>query len=382
MDIKKYKKKNGKTAYMFKAYLGIDETTGKKIETSRRGFKTEKEARIALNKLLIEFEESGTLKKQSHETFEDLSIIWFESYQHTVKASSLSRTRIIFDKHILPAMGKMKMNKITTLFLQQTINDWHKHGSSKQYPLFMNYIKKVFQLAITMGIVEHNPAVNVVIPKKTKTNKDKPNFYTRDQLQQFLTIIQKESNPYMAIRDYTLFRLLAFSGCRIGEILALTWSDIDFKENKICISKTVTKSKEYYISESPKTSKSNRVLPIDLQTMNQLKKWKLEQSKFLLRLGHNQANYVFTNEFNQFTVNQAVTERLKIYQERVGLHKIGLHGFRHTHASLLFEAGASIKEVSERLGHANINTTMNVYTHLTDHQKEQTVEKFIQHVNF
>ncbi|MFS1213810.1 tyrosine-type recombinase/integrase [Enterococcus lactis] len=378
--IKQYKKKNGEKAWYFKTYLGIDPLTGKKKYTTKRGFRTQKEAKTALSRLELELQKTG-MPTSTNTTFKEAAELWLESYKKTVKESSYSRTKIIFNKHIYPKFGNIKLSKINTAYCQKVVNDWSEKGTSKQYPLFINYMNKVFKYAINIGLTSDNPTLNLLIPKPQIKTEKKLKLYTKEQLELFLNEVSQEQNPYFKNRDYTLFRLLAFSGCRIGEILALTWDNINFKTNEMAIKKTVARSDKYYISETPKTKKSNRIIYLDEKTIKQLKFWKLEQRKYLFQLGFTKANYLFTNDENNFTINQSVAERYNIYRERAGLPYIGLHGFRHTHASMLYEAGADHKEVQERMGHANIKTTMDTYTHITNSKKEETTQKLTNYIN-
>lgn len=380
--IKQYEKKNGEKFWYFKTYLGKDPISGKKKYTTKRGFKTKKEAKIALSRLEAGVQKSG-IPSSSNSTFQEATDLWLVNYKKTVTPSTYSRTEIIFNKHVLPKFGKINLSKITTAYCQKVINEWHDKGSSKQYPLFVNYMNKVFRYAINIGLASDNPVANVLVPAAKKDKKEKGlKLYSKEQLEAFLGEVQNEKFSYFRIRDYTLFRLLAFSGCRIGEILALKWNDIDFTTNELSISKTIAKGKKYYVSETPKTKKSNRKIVLDEKTISQLKRWKLEQKKFLFKMGYSKPSHVFTNEKNRFTINQAVADRYDIYRERANLPYIGLHGFRHTHASMLYNAGADHKEVQERLGHANIKTTMDTYTHLTDDKKEETTQKLVKYINF
>lgn len=379
--IKQYKKNNGDKAWYFKTYLGIDPITGKKKYTTKRGFKTQKEAKMALARLELNIEKSG-IPTSSNTTFKDAAELWLVNYKNTVTASTLSRTEIIFNKHVFPKFGSIALSKITTAYCQKVINNWHESGTSKQYPLFINYMNKVFKYAINIGLTADNPILNVIIPTPKKNKEKSIKLYTKKQLEIFLSEIQNEKSLYLKARDYMLFRLLAFSGCRIGEILALTWDDFNFTTNELSISKTIAKGKEYYVSETPKTKNSYRKIILDDKTMQYLKRWKLEQIQFLMKFGYTKPSHVFTNEKNEFTINQAITERYNIYRERAQLPSIGLHGFRHTHASMLYNAGADHKEVQERLGHANIKTTMDTYTHLTDDKREETTKKLVKYIDF
>ena len=220
--IKQYKKKNGEKAWYFKTYLGIDPLTGKKKYTTKRGFRTQKEAKTALSRLELELQKTG-MPTSTNTTFKEAAELWLESYKKTVKESSYSRTKIIFNKHIYPNFGNIKLSKINTAYCQKVVNDWSEKGTSKQYPLFINYMNKVFKYAINIGLTSDNPTLNLIIPKPQIKTEKKLKLYTKEQLELFLNEVSQEQNPYFKNRDYTLFRLLAFSGCRIGEILALTW---------------------------------------------------------------------------------------------------------------------------------------------------------------
>lgn len=380
---KQYEKKDGKKYWMFSAYLGKDPLTGKDRRTTKRGFRTQKEAKLALSRLQVEIDKKG-LHTPNNMTFNELAELWMSNYQTTVKASTYSRTKIILNKHLLPKFGKLNVQKITTAYCQKVVNEWSKTIKQKRYTLFVNYLNKIFKLGINMRVIEINPITNIIIPQKKedKIKENKIRHYDKMELEVFLNTIESEENEFFRLRDYTLFRLLAFSGCRIGEILAMTWDDLDFKKKEISINKTVTKGEQYYISETPKTSGSKRTVILDDKTIMQLKRWKLMQMRWLLAHGYNKPSHIFTNDKNHFTINGAVTERYKIYRDRAYLHDIGLHGFRHTHASLLFESGASMKEVQERLGHTNIKTTMDIYTHVTDSKKAETTEKLANYINF
>lgn len=183
---------------------------------------------------------------------------------------------------------------------------------------------------------------------------------------------------------YSFFRTLAFTGMRVGELLALTWKDIDFNDNYIKINKTLArgKNRRLYV-EQPKTKNSKRDIPVDDETMNILKKWRLEQRKWLLTLGINTLSknqLVFSNQKNEYLQLSKPRKWLEVIIKQNNLKRITIHGLRHTHASLLLEAGANIKDVQERLGHSSIQITMDLYIHITDKRKEKTAAQFAKYI--
>ncbi|WP_034551658.1 site-specific integrase [Carnobacterium funditum] len=380
--IKKYTKKDGSTAWMFNTYLGTDPMTGKQKRTTRRGFISYKEAKLTLARLEVEIEKNG-FKKVSIDTFEEVYQLWLDSaYKNTVRESTFVKTKELFINHILPAFGSHKVDKITVKFCQTTVNDWSKRLT--KYGSLKNYVSRVLEYAMNIGMVEFNPMQRITTPRRKEDfNKTKvDNFYTKDELQLFLECAKKE----LYGRWYTFFRLLAFSGMRKGEALALLWSDIDFKNNTVSISKALTRGEnKKLIVQPPKTKTSVRVLLLDNVTMNVLREWKSQQATDYLKLGFNTNHSkqpMFTTKNNDYIQSTDTTNQINKVIKAYDLKKITTHGIRHTSCVLLFEAGASIKEVQERLGHSDVQTTLNIYAHITEKAKEETVEKFASYMNF
>lgn len=172
---------------------------------------------------------------------------------------------------------------------------------------------------------------------------------------------------------------------RRGECLALTWGDLDIEENTLSINKTLTQGiKGKQIIQATKTKKGTRTISID-STMYYLKIWKLEQRKSLLMLGFNatkKEQLMFVTRNNTFKSLNTPAKWLKKIINKSGLPKITVHGFRHSHASALFAVGATIKEVQERLGHEDAQTTLNIYTHVTQKQDQEAVKKLVNFLNF
>lgn len=372
--IQKYTKADGSKAYMFQAYLGIDPLTGKKKRTTRRGFKTQKEAKLALAQLQLEIE-SNSLSKQDYSTFKDVYELWFANYKHTVKESSVQRVRYLFNNQILPKFGHLRINKINTAICQKIVNEWNEENSPTR---LRSYTKKIFTYAISINLISSNPMDNILIPRKTRHKKvEKENFLDRYQLKNFLTLVKQQET----LSIFTMFHVLAYTGLRKGELVALTWNDIDFTSQTISINKT-----GYYLNGKPyitstKTNKSTRKISVDNSTISILKQWKLEQKKLLLSRGipikSDKKQLIFSSNSNNLIHNAFLNETLRKYPQ----YNITPHGFRHTHASLLFEAGASIKQVQERLGHTNINTTLEIYTHVTKEAEKESAEKFLKYMD-
>ncbi len=338
---------------------------------------------------------------------------WYEAYINTVRESTYARTSAMFNNHILPYFGNKRIHTIKIAQCQKAVNDWFKlapnnykkFGNKRihtikiaqcqkavndwfklapnNYKKWFNYTSNVFDYAIKQEYITKNPTKLVNIPKKQVDYGDKPtNFWDKEQIKLFFSFI----NPVEEREKYTLFRVLAFAGLRRGECLALTWNDINFSQGTLRINKTLTQGlKGVQIVQAPKTRKGRRTLKLDDITVKHLKEWRKEQREYYLMLGFNtmqKDQLIFANTKNKHkSLNTPAKWLGKIIKDH-DLKKITVHGFRHSHASALFSAGASIKEVQERLGHEDVQTTMDIYTHVTQEQNNEAVQKLQNYMNF
>lgn len=167
---------------------------------------------------------------------------------------------------------------------------------------------------------------------------------------------------------------------RKSEVLALQWKDIDFFNKELNVNKTVAIDEhKNIIIQSTKTSSSNRTISLDTETLAILNDWRIQQKMNYFKLGYNTSSgdqYVFTSLKNTLYTPNTVNDWLRYILKKYNLPRITPHGFRHTHASLLFEAGESIKVVQERLGHKNSKVTLDIYTHITNNAPKDTGQSF------
>lgn len=376
---------NGNRLWKVTGYLGIDPLTGKQKNINRGNFKTKKEAQLFFSRAQKDLLNGGRRKNvNKRRTFKDVYLDWLDTYKITVRVSTLIKTEKIFNQHILPKIGDMLITKIESHILQSMINDWHKRF--KIHKRYYNYMVKVFDYAKKLRYIDTNPTDYVIIPTQEvayKRGKSVKEYYTKDELETLLEACKRMNSG----KWHAFFRLLAFSGVRRGEALALTWNDVNFKESCINVNKTLTHGRNNsLIVQKPKTKNSIRTIYLDKITMGILKEWRLEQTETLFNFGFNtlrKEQLVFC-KWNSNTHIDLATPRNALLRicKQCNLEMINIHGFRHTHCSLLFEANVPMKDVKERLGHADIQTTMNIYTHVTDESKNNSVELFANYVNF
>lgn len=378
--IKKYTTKNGETRYLFQTYLGIDPLTGKERRTTRRGFKTIKEAKQAERNLQLDVEENGLPSNRSDgfqdPTFEELASLWLENYKTTVKPSTFENVRSKVEKMTEEHFKELKLKKITVAYCQKVVIKL-----SKSYVLYNHYlsvINRIFKYAVLMDILNSNPFDKVIKPKSRQTQR-KGNFLTKEELKEFLKLAQTATLSYF----FPLVHLMAYTGLRQGEALALKWSDIDFENKKITVNKTAVWIKEKQILQTPKTKNSKRVISIDPTTLSILKSWKKDQIKIYFKNGKHfdgDENFIFTNQWSDWVQIHNFIPYFKRFITGHDLKLITPHGLRHTHASLLFSAGVEPKNISDRLGHSTVQITLDLYTHITEEQRTDTVDKLLEYM--
>ena len=381
-NIKSYTKKNGTRAYKFKVYLGSDPITGKRIETTRRGFKTVREAQRALDRLRVDYDKNGWHNSPSLDikTVDELFNAWFDYKKNKVKPTTLANYSHFYNNGIKDHLGTMKLSKLTPYIMQKFLDD-----SSQRYShvdVLYIILRQMFEYAVSMEIMDHNIADKVAKPKgHTADHKVKDNFYNKDELSYFLQSA-KDTSSYMV---YAYFRLLAYTGMRKGEALALSWEDLDIENktvnvNKNCVYNSLTKRK---MIQTPKTEASIRKISLDNKTVSVLQQWHLRQSRWKMANGFRKTDgeqFIFPSKKNEILNVNTPYNWLKSIYNKKPQKMIRVHGFRHTHASLLFESGASIKEVQERLGHSNSEMTLQIYTHVVQSRKAETGMRFAKYM--
>ena len=375
--IKEYtNKKDNKKYYMIQLYLGKDEITGKVRKTTRRGFKTKKEAQLCEAKIKTEIATNGLLNTDVT-TFKEIYELWYEGYQHTIKESTLLVNQHIFNL-LLDKLENMQLKKLTLPYCQKIINNYSKSFSLAVLKKIKIYGSMILDYAVKMKVIYSNPMKDVLLPKKkddiTSDNKDK--YYSKEELKQFLELVESEQD----IKLTAMFRLLAYTGIRKGELQALNWDDIDFTNNMITVNKTLAlNTDKKVVVQTPKSKSSIRSISIDEQTANILKRWKLKQRERFLMIGTRIKKHqpCFTEEVtNSYLYLNFMNANLKRICKKNEFKLIKVHGFRHTHCSLLFESGFTIQEVQDRLGHSDLKTTMSVYAHVTEKQRDNMADKF------
>ena len=367
--------KTGKKQYKLSMYAGKDEN-GKSILIRKKRL-TKKQALELYYKYKMQIA-SGEYKPVEHKRmhFKKLFDMWVKIYADTVEESTLATTSNIFNNHILPVLGNIYVDKLTVAKCQGLAPPWQKEAP-RTFKRYIRYVNNVLDYGVNLELLASNPMRKIVRPKvKRQVKKKFDDYYNKEELATFLN----DCKASKSTKIFTFFRVLAYSGMRKEEILALTWNDIDFHKNTISINKALKMGlKNRLYVDTTKTADSVRVLNMDSQTMNYLREWKQVQLKELFQIGinalNNQAQLVFSNSNNSYIHPSKPREWNMSICKKYNLRFIRIHGFRHTPASLLFRAGVTPKEVQKRLGHKKIETTLDIYTHVYEDESTEAINK-------
>lgn len=354
-----------------------DPVTQEFKEKSKRGFKTKREAQLEAAKVEQEIENNTYISDNSI-TFQKAFDEWWPAHSKRIKPSTQYTVFLKFQKHILPWFGSMKLKDITKGYCQKMIDEMSKQLKSVRD--IKIYTSLVFRYAVGEGYIHKNPMDHVIMPKKESeflAGEEDKNFWTKDEIKKFYELAKEN----MDIQNFIMFHLLLYTGMRKGELISLEWDDVDLSNQTISINKTIFFHEGKEILQKVKTYQS-RTIYIDENTTKLLQKWSIQQREWLLGNGINATpkNIITRPDLRPLRMGQP-NDILDKFIKKHDLEHISIHGFRHTHASILFEAGATIKEVQDRLGHKDIKTTMNIYTHVTRGVKEKTADIFQKYLN-
>ena len=323
---------------------------GESKSKMKRGFATKKEALEWEREFLQRQSSSMDMKLSS---FGD---VYFDDKAPRLKERSIMTKRTLIETKILPYFGDKQMNDITAV----DIIKWQNALLNQEYKptylrMIQNQLTALFNHAERFYDLKDNPCKKV--DKMGRANAKELNFWTKDEFEVFIQCFTEEEEMYRII-----FLMLFWLGCRVGELLALTESDIDLEGGTVSISKTYfRRNKTDYIT-APKTESSNRKITIPQFLQDEIK-------QFLDR------QYELMPEERIFPItDRAIQKKMKQKTEQAKLKPIRVHDLRHSHIALLIEKGMQPLVIAQRVGHDSVNTTMNIYGHLYPNKQKQVAD--------
>ncbi|WP_099224582.1 tyrosine-type recombinase/integrase [Listeria costaricensis] len=388
-SVHKYETKKG-TRWLVKMELGIDPMTGKRKSTTKRGFLTQKEAKREIAKIYTELENQKFIM-QNKILFTDFIDVWFKHYQDgDIKKSTINNRRTTALPHLKHYLGQKNIDKISRYDYDFMLKDMHKQGYSHHTISTTNIVgKMIFRFAQERGIIHHNYVQTIKTPAKSKSHAPvklsniEDEYLERDELISLLSVAKE----YGSLLDYASILTLSYTGLRVGELLALQWTDIDFNKLTISVWKTLFREKNTittYELTTPKTAKANRKIVMSESVADILVELQEAQQNVKQQFpDYHDENFVFSKLSGNYCgypeMRHRLGQQLKSYLQKAGIRKnITLHKLRHTHISLLAQAGVDLATIQERVGHENAETTTKIYLHITKEMKHDSINKFTQ----
>jgi len=366
-------RKRGDTWYY---YFDVGKVNGKRKKIERKGGRTKKEALDALRKALNEYERCGTIVEESNISVADYFDYWYKEYVLiNCKYNTQQNYRRIIDKHIKPALGLYKLKALSPAKLQEFLNKKYLEGYTKNSVSgFYGVLSGALRMAVyPYQLIKENPMQYVSMPKYDEKKKDKKDLkiLTLEDFKRIIDRFPEGSTFYIPVQ-------IGFhTGMRASEVCGLTWDCVDLKNKIIKVEKILIKKNREWVFGTPKTRSSQREILIGDTLVEILKKHRKRQMENKLKYGryYTDSNFVCTKENGELVTTDALKYLSRVVNYELGIN-FNFHSLRHTHATMLLEAGANIKDVQERLGHSKISTTMDTYSHVTDKLKQDSVDKF------
>ena len=302
--------------------------------------------------------------------FEEFAEQWFQEYAKlNLRNTSYEKMRQL-PSRVYPAIGHLRIDKITGRHIQQFINDLALNGRNKKNgkPLsrktvihHLNFISDVFNYAVQMSMLTDNHCRSVTIPKGEKKEKQ---IYTLEEIAQIFELLDGNDVP----TKYRVFiKLAVYSGFRRGELLGLEWKDVNWENNLISVRRTsnYTVEKGTY-TDTTKTKMSQRTLKFPDYVMELLRELKAEQETESQNLGNKWVDIdrLFVRDNGEPMYNNAVYYWFKRFCNKNNIRFCDLHSLRHFYASALINEGVDAAAISGALGHSVISTTTSIYCHV------------------
>ena len=299
----------------------------------------------------------------------ELLELWLERYmKHTIKIRTYNRYKSICELHLIKDLGEYELDELKPNVLQDfLLKKIDDHYSTNTIKGIVSVLKQALRLAITLEFVDKEYCSNLKMPS---SEEKEISVFTKKEQQVIESFCLNHKK-----RNYIGIVISLYTGIRLGELLALTWDDIDFNSNLLTINKTSYSAKvdgkTQIIVDKPKTKKSNRVIPLPNQLVKLLKIIKKESN----------SKYVITTRNSGIVGNRSYQRTFKFILKKVNVPYRNFHSLRHTFATNAIELGMDVKTLAEILGHTNAMITLNRYSHSLLNYKIEMMNKLGKNLN-
>lgn len=360
--------KRGKDSWRLQVNCGMDAEDKQIRKTKTIHAASKKEAEKELAKFIAEIEK-GQFIEPTKLTFADFTYRWLRDYaEKNLAPKTVFRYKQILKSRVLPAMGYLKIEKITPVHLMEFYANLQEDGiredgksgvlSAATILYHHRVISSILNDAVQWQVIASNPASRVKPPKGTKIQAA---CYDEEQTAALLEALEREDIKYKV-----MVHLALFTGLRRGELMGLEWQDLNFEKNIL----DIRQASQYLpgqgtFTKKPKNQSSVRFLCLPSSLMALLKQYKAHQAEERLKAGiqWQGSERIFTTQKGGTMHPDTVSRWFPKFLKRQGLPELPFHGLRHTAATMLINQGLPAKSISGRMGHSNIGTTFDIYGH-------------------
>lgn len=362
----------------WRASITIGRDKDGKVKRKEFNGKTQQEVKRKLEQYKKEML-LGTIATDEKITLEEWYYTWLFEYRiKDLKPKSFEKYEGIYRNYIKGSdIGVLKLKDLRATHLQRYYNKLQETKPISTIKGLNTRLKPCLGEAEKQGYIQKNYCKMVTIPRDNKPKEIK--VLGLDEQRKFIEAIKGHKLEM-------LFLIALSTGLRLGELLALKWTDIDFEAGNLTVNRTIQRVTQIskdgtriskLIEQDPKTKNSNRTVPIPKDILTKLKLHKKEQSKHKLYVGeiYNNKNYIFADELGNPIDDKRPGRNLKTILKNIDIKPIKFHALRHTYATRLFEAKVPPKTVQVLMGHYDISITMDIYTHVMEDVKIEAVDK-------
>jgi len=372
-SIRKRSKKSWEIIYD----LPADSLTGKRRQKSQTIAGTKRDAERALREIISSIEQ-GSYVKPNKITLGDWLRQWLKDYASmNITGRTQESYSSIVERHLIPALGRVPIAELSAQQIQNYYAEKIRKGradgkgglSARSVIYHHRILSKALSYAVKMGVVVRNVANDAEPPRADRKTM---NTLSLEEIKRFLDEASKTEY-------YAFFATLLYTGLRRGELLVLRWRNLDLENAKLVVVESGHKlDNGNYIIKEPKTAKSRRSVVLPNPLVELLEAYRADQELLRVQLGVTlyADDFVFIRPDGSAINPNAITLAFHRIIKKAGLKKIRLHDLRHTHATMMLQANINPKIVSERLGHANIGITLDIYSHVLPGMQEAAMEQF------
>lgn len=315
----------------------------------------------AYDEFYVKVSNNPSLKENMR--FSELGNLYFTQYApNRLKEVTAYTYEGSYRKNLKPVFGNTRLKDLTTARVTEFLLELGKTKKPQTVRKNKIILHSMLEYAISQKFISENPCKGTIWKRDVETNSsERENYLSDTDAKKLMELVA----PYSTFN--TIIKLLLLTGLRSGEALGLTWNKIDFENKTIFVDKTLTYVKGRYFLSTPKTPMSMRKISIDDMTVQMLREHKAEQDKQKEIIGSAwlEPDAVFTSATGHYYDRSLLNTQFRRFMEHhPELHRVTIHGLRHTHASLLILAGENLDAISKHLGHASADITSRVYAHM------------------